>query len=142
MRQRLRPRVAAVAFPVEIVPIRAESLPFVDNTFDAVVASLMLCSVESPARALREIWRVLKPTGRFRFMEHVQASGVGGFVLDAIAPAWGFCGGGCHPNRQTEQAIRDADFVITAIERYQLGLLPHIQGEAVKSREKTVDPDC
>lgn len=56
--------------PVELAPGRAESLPFPDGSFDAVVSTVTLCSVESPAAALAEIHRVLVPGGRFLFLEH------------------------------------------------------------------------
>lgn len=130
MRQHLAGRAATVLFPLEILPATAESLPFEDAAFDAVVTSLVLCSVEDQTRALSEIRRVLKPGGEYRFMEHVRAGGIGGIILDAIRPGWSFCGGGCQPNRRTEAAIRAAGFTIEAIERYREGFLPHIWGIA------------
>jgi SAM-dependent methyltransferase len=132
MRRRLAARVQRVAFPVEVLPIGAEELPFPDASFDAVVASLVLCSIPHPARALGEIVRVLKSGGELRFLEHVRGEGWRGHVLDALAPVWAPLGGGCHPNRRTEDAIRRAGLSIVEIERYRFGFLPHIQGRAVK----------
>jgi SAM-dependent methyltransferase len=130
MRQLLAGRAETVVFPFEVRPAKAEALPFEDSSFDAVVTSLVLCSVGELGRALGEIRRVLKPGGEYRFMEHVRADGIGGKLLDAIQPGWSWLGGGCHPNRQTEAAIRAAGFAVTSIERYNEGLLPHIWGVA------------
>ncbi|HSP18369.1 MAG TPA: class I SAM-dependent methyltransferase, partial [Myxococcaceae bacterium] len=58
---------------VEVIDSAAESLPFPEGSFDTVVATLVLCSVEEPARALAEIHRVLRPGGAFLFLEHVGA---------------------------------------------------------------------
>src|SRR5437870_455374 len=84
MRQLLVGRAETVVFPFEVRPAKAEALPFEDASFDAVVTSLVLCTVGEPGRALGEIRRVLKPGGEYRFMEHVGADGIGGKLLDAI----------------------------------------------------------
>jgi ubiquinone/menaquinone biosynthesis C-methylase UbiE len=58
---------------VEVVEAPAEHVPFEDESFDSVVATLVLCTVEEPGSAAREIARVLKPEGRFLCLEHVRA---------------------------------------------------------------------
>jgi ubiquinone/menaquinone biosynthesis C-methylase UbiE len=63
-------QAARAPHPVELAPGSAESLAFPDGSFDTVVSTLTLCSVESPAAALAEIHRVLAPDGRFLFLEH------------------------------------------------------------------------
>ena len=130
MRQLLDGRAETVVFPFEVRPAKAEALPFEDASFDAVVTSLVLCTVGEPSQALCEIRRVLKPGGEYRFMEHVRADGIGGKLLDAIQPGWSWLGGGCHPNRRTEAAIRAAGFSVRSIERFNEGILPHIWGIA------------
>ena len=130
MRQHLAGRAETVFFPLEILPASAEALPFEAGAFDAVVTSLVLCSVADQARALAEIRRVLKPGGEYRFMEHVRAEGIGGVIQDAIRPGWSLCAGGCQVNRRTEAAIRAAGFTIESLERYREGILPHIWGIA------------
>jgi ubiquinone/menaquinone biosynthesis C-methylase UbiE len=133
MLEHLRRRARQVSYPVEIVDRRAEELPFPEASFDAVVASLVLCSVDDPTRVLAEVRRVLKPSGQLRFLEHVRGYGLGGAVHDVISPLWKVTAGGCRPNRQTEQTIRAAGFAVRSIERYREGMLPHVQGEAVPS---------
>ena len=85
---------------------------------DAVVVSLVLCSVAGQAAALREIRRVPKPGGRLRFLEHVQADTPGlarvQRVLDATL--WPRVAGGCHTGRDTAVAIERAGF--QSLDRY------------------------
>ena len=56
-----------------VVRASADALPFPDGHFDGVACTLVLCTVPDPAAALREIRRVLKPGGRFAFLEHVRS---------------------------------------------------------------------
>lgn len=104
--------------PAELVPAAAEELPFPDGSFDTVVSTLVFCSVEDPAAALAEVRRVLKPGGRFRFLEHVRsAHPFWGRVQDWIAPAHRCLTGGCRPNRDTLGAIRRSGFEMEELEQ-------------------------
>jgi SAM-dependent methyltransferase len=113
-------------------------LPAEDASMDAVTGTLVLCSVPNPAASLAEILRVLKPGGKFVFIEHV--AGQPGTSLRAfqniIQPLWTLVGDGCHPNRETWQTIRQAGFARVEIEdfRYPNGGLvaPGISGMAFK----------
>src|SRR5215831_17269809 len=58
----------------EVVDAPAERLPLPDGSVDTVVATLVLCTVDEPEHALREIKRVLRPGGQLLFIEHVRAS--------------------------------------------------------------------
>ena len=86
-----------------------EEMPFDDNSFDAVVSTLVLCSVQDPERVMEEIARVLKPGGRWLFMEHVRESaGTAPFLKaaqDAFDPLQVHMAAGCHLNRQTDRSI-------------------------------------
>jgi ubiquinone/menaquinone biosynthesis C-methylase UbiE len=82
----------------------AERLPFDDASFDAVVSTLVLCTVRSVPQALAEVRRVLRPGGELRFLEHVRGEGVLAGVQGFMQPAWGWFSGGCHLNRRTEEA--------------------------------------
>jgi len=97
---------------VELRQAPAESLPFEDASFDHVVSTLVLCTVDDQARALAEARRVLKPGGTLRFIEHVRndESPFWGRTQDLITPVWRWLGAGCHPNRQTRRAIEEAGF--------------------------------
>lgn len=117
----------------------AESLPFPDATFDAVVSTLLLCSVKNPTRALSEIHRVLRPHGKLLFLEHVAASN----RLERlkwqrrIEPFWKILQCGCHLTRDTEKNIIQAGFAYQKIIRQSMRGVPPIArpsiwGEAVK----------
>jgi ubiquinone/menaquinone biosynthesis C-methylase UbiE len=109
----------------------AEDLPFADASFDAVVATLVLCTVRDLPRALSEIRRVLRPGGELRFIEHVRGGGALGGIQDVVQPAWGWMAAGCHVNRRTEPAIVAAGFDLTAIERRKMApWMPAIVGRA------------
>ncbi len=98
-----------------LVLASAEALPFADRSFDTVVSGLVFCSVGEPRRGLAELRRVLAPAGRLRMLEHVRSRRPG-FARwqDLIQPAWTFVSGGCHLNRDTERAVREAGFTIEA----------------------------
>ncbi|MFD8495808.1 class I SAM-dependent methyltransferase [Amycolatopsis sp. NPDC059657] len=123
--------------PVQVAPGHAEGLPAEDNSFDAAVASLVLCSVADVNAALAEIRRVLRPGGELRFFEHVRsANRLLGLLQDAITPLWTRAAGGCHPNRDLAAAIRAAGFHIEHLEHIHyapLRFIPphaHILGRA------------
>src|SRR5437016_4709439 len=73
MARRLERRLADSPLAAEVVRATAEQLPFADASFDAVVSTLVLCTVEDQQRALGELHRVLRPGGRLLFMEHVRS---------------------------------------------------------------------
>lgn len=117
-------RARARAPQAALARASVEHLPFADQSFDCVVSSLVFCSVPDPARGLAEIHRVLKHDGRLLMLEHVQAeSPIAARLLDVMQPPWTVITGGCHPNRQTEQAVLDAGFCIDGDSRRVRGLM-------------------
>jgi ubiquinone/menaquinone biosynthesis C-methylase UbiE len=118
MLRRAEAAVSRSRLDVELVPAAAERLPFPDQSFDTVVATLVFCSVEDQAAALSEVRRVLKPGGTFRFMEHVRAeTPFKAWLQDVSTPVWKCFGAGCRPNRDTIGAIRRAGFELDELER-------------------------
>ena len=116
---------------------RGEHLDAEDASVDAVVSTLVLCSVADVEATLREIRRVLRPGGRFLFMEHVAApAGSGARRLQRlIRPVVRCLADGCCPDRETGRAIEAAGFSTLRYERFTLALPivgPHIAGIATK----------
>jgi ubiquinone/menaquinone biosynthesis C-methylase UbiE len=117
--------------------VGAEHLPAADASLDAVVATHVLCSVGDQSRALQEVLRVLKPGGRFVFIEHVAAQPHTSTrrIQGWIRPVWQVFGDGCHLDRETWVAIQTAGFSAVELEHFNIGtpfVGPHIAGTAVK----------
>ena len=115
-----------------ILTARAEEIPLPDASVDAVIGSLVLCSVDDPARVLGEIRRVLKPQGVFAFVEHVAAppGSRERWWQDRVQPVWSRVCGGCCPNRETLASVGAAGFVGES-ERFRVRLpivAPHVAG--------------
>jgi SAM-dependent methyltransferase len=136
-----RARADELGLKVVIVEGTAEALPVESGSFDAVVATAVLCSVDDQAAALAEIKRVLKPGGALWGFEHVGSAGrarhTAERVLDAVL--WTHLNGGCHLSRDTLGAIRAAGFDTAGVHEERFPFLPfpvskspHIVGSARK----------
>lgn len=128
---------ASAPVPVTVRAAAADRIPAEDAVADAVVTSLVLCSVPDQAAALREIRRVLRPGGTLAFYEHVRSGNpLVAAAEDLITPAWRRLAGGCHLNRDTPAAITAAGFTIQACRRFGFSpgplapALTHILGTA------------
>lgn len=133
----LREAMAEAGIEGEIRTGTAEHISLPDASVDAVVSTLVLCSVTSLDETLREVLRVLRPGGRFAFMEHVAAPR--GTALHhaqrVVKPVWRFVADGCNPDRDIEAAIRRAGFSSVEIKPFKIPawpVSPHIAGTAVK----------
>ncbi|MGW7257922.1 class I SAM-dependent methyltransferase [Streptomyces sp. NPDC054834] len=98
--------------PVDVVPGAAEALPVKSEAFDAVVLSLVLCSVRDVPRALGEVRRVLRPGGEVRFFEHGRGGGRAMTLTQRAldGTVWPALNGGCHLSREPVTALRAAGF--------------------------------
>jgi ubiquinone/menaquinone biosynthesis C-methylase UbiE len=131
---------AARDAPVRVIVSDATAgrLPYEDSSFDAAVASLVLCTVPDPSRALQELRRVLKAGGELRFMEHVRASGRPKARVQAWldrSGVWPRLAGGCHCSRDTVGTIEAAGFAVERVRSFELGpswihTNPHVLGVA------------
>jgi SAM-dependent methyltransferase len=109
----------AASVPVGVVAATAEQPPVADGGADAVVFSLVLCSVDDQAGTLETAFRLLRPGGVLAAYEHVRSSrALLALLEDAVTPMWTRLAAGCHPNRDTVAAVRDAGFEMLTVERF------------------------
>ncbi|HEY4309873.1 MAG TPA: class I SAM-dependent methyltransferase [Pirellulales bacterium] len=134
---RVAQRIAAAKIPVSIERADAAVLPFDAGRFDCVVSTWTLCTIPRVAQSLAEIRRVLKPSGRFLFLEH-------GLSQNPRTADWqhrldrlhGFFTGGCHVNREIDQLVAGAGLAIERVDRFNLAgvpgyMAPHYLGAAI-----------
>jgi ubiquinone/menaquinone biosynthesis C-methylase UbiE len=120
MAKRLRPRaIEARGDAIEVIEAPAEALPFEDRSFDTVVSTLVLCTVQDPGRAASELRRVLRDDGRLLLIEHVRSPDSPRLARwqDRLQRPWGWFAGGCHPNRDTTRPLREAGLDLADVER-------------------------
>jgi ubiquinone/menaquinone biosynthesis C-methylase UbiE len=138
MAGRLRKRAPEAAVPVEVLAGSAESLPFGDESFDTVVVTFVLCSVESPEAALAEVRRVLSPGGRLVLLEHVRGEGRLARWQDRFTPLHRKVAGNCHLNRKTKDAVDAAGFDVSDLQAVRIPgshllVRSGLQGVAIKT---------
>ncbi|MDQ0733036.1 class I SAM-dependent methyltransferase [Arthrobacter sp. B1I2] len=128
---------AAASVPVTVVAAAAEHIPAETGSADAVVSSLVLCSVKDQAAVLAEIRRVLRPGGTLAYYEHVRSGHPAvARAEDVLTPLWGRFMGGCHLNRDTLAAITAAGFTVQDNQRFGFAVqrlnppIAHILGTA------------
>ncbi|HEV2528578.1 MAG TPA: class I SAM-dependent methyltransferase [Thermomicrobiales bacterium] len=124
---------------ITVVAGVGEAIPLPDASVDAVVATLVLCSVTDQVTVLREVRRVLRPGGRFVFLEHVAAAtGTSRRCRQRwFRPVCRHVADGCQPDRETLSAIQAAGFASVTHDEFEVatpfGVLdPHIVGFAVR----------
>lgn len=115
----IRQLTAAVAARphTQLVQTGAECLPFDDASFDTVVATFVHCSIPDPRVALTEIARVLKPGGRYLFIEHVRSTDNARLARfqDLVALPHRYLAAGCHPNRRTEELLDASPLTVESL---------------------------
>lgn len=128
-------RVARAAAPVTFAGLDGQQLPFPDDRFDAGLSTWSLCTIPDPVLALREVRRVLRPGGRFHFLEH-------GLSADAGVARWQHrftpvqrrLAGGCHLDRNMSALLTEAGFQVTELATYYEKTGPRILGHMYEGR--------
>lgn len=121
MAVRLERKLDGYRIPTRVLHAPAEQLPLEDASFDCAVATLVLCTVSDPARALAETRRVLKPGAPLLFIEHVRSEDPGlALWQDRCRGPWSWFGYGCQCNRPTVEFIRAAGFSIADLQEEDL----------------------
>ena len=134
---RIREAAAAHGLGLDLAAGTAEALPLADGAADAVLSTLVLCSVDDVAQSLAEARRVLRPGGRFVFVEHVAAppGSLRRRAQRAFRRPWGWFADGCRPDQETGRLIREAGFADVEMEAFRAGLglvAPHVAGVATR----------
>jgi SAM-dependent methyltransferase len=115
MRERLESAVHRSEHKARVIDAHAEQLPFDDISVDTVVSTLVLCTVNAPDLALREIERVLRPDGQLLFIEHVRSdSATHARWQDRLARPWQRFAEGCRCNRATLELMDACGFELEA----------------------------
>lgn len=128
MRRAARERVAAFDRPVELLDAVAEDLPLPDASVDSALVAYVLCSVDDPDAAARELHRVVRPGGTLAVLEHVRgAEGSGARRWQrAVSGVWPRVAGGCHCDRDTRTTLASAGFDVAGLVDTSLVPLPPV----------------
>ncbi len=112
-------RIKKVIFPFEYIQAKAEKIPLADNSIDTVISTWNFCSIYNSVSALKEIIRVLKPNGKFIFIEHGKSpKAIWSLLQNIITPLSKLFTGGCHLNREIENLIINNGFQIIQLEKF------------------------
>ena len=124
---------------LDIRAVKGETIDLPENAVSAVVGTLVLCTVDRPRQVISEVLRILKPGGRYLFLEHVSASPGTGLrgLQEGLKRPWQWLFDGCRLNRDTYRAIAGAGFSSVDMDCFMmktqlLPFAPHIFGVAVK----------
>jgi ubiquinone/menaquinone biosynthesis C-methylase UbiE len=121
-----RKRIQTSSITVDRHILNAENLPMADDTFDSVVSTFTLCSITNIEQALKEIYRVLKPGGRFFFVEHGLSHEPDVQVWqNRLTPIQKVVACGCHLNRNIRQLVEN-QFDTLAVEELYAENLPKV----------------
>ena len=129
MNKKAYKRISSSNMAVKHIVAEAQSLPFGKGSFDSVVSSFTLCSIREVEKALAEVFRVLKPSGRYFFLEHGLSpeSGVEKWQR-RLTPLSKALADGCHLNRNIKELIETQPFEIEKLDRFYADASPRVTG--------------
>ena len=144
MSKRLRARVEQAVVPVTVVESTIAQARLEPGSFDTIVCSLVLCSVEDVDSTVRHIDELLAPDGHVLALEHVRGTGLRGRMQDASTPVWRHMAAGCRANRDPIDALRRNGFAITDCDRFMMNrtfpiVAPHIAAVAVRKGIRSLE---
>jgi ubiquinone/menaquinone biosynthesis C-methylase UbiE len=129
MRERAAERVAQSPIELEFLDLPGEQIPLENDSADTVLVTYTLCTIPDAMKALGEMRRVLKPTGRMIFCEHGEAPDADvKRWQERLTPAWRACFGGCHLARPIPRMIGEAGFRIESVKTMYLPGTPRFAG--------------
>jgi ubiquinone/menaquinone biosynthesis C-methylase UbiE len=129
MKKLARRRIAETGIEVDQRVLGGETLPFRDKTFDCVVSTWTLCSIPEVGRALSEVYRVLRPGGRFLFLEHGLNNDPGVRRWQRrLNPIQRVLGDGCRLDLDVEAIVRSQPFRDVAVRRFEMERVPRTHG--------------
>ncbi len=124
---------------LEIRSLVGEAIDLTDESCEFVMSTLVLCTVKDLEECLKQVKRILKPAGKFVFIEHVKAreNSVLASIQTLLHKPWHYCFEGCHTNRDIQPYIESAGFSDLRLETYNLysaivPIISQIRGVAIK----------
>jgi ubiquinone/menaquinone biosynthesis C-methylase UbiE len=109
----------------QVIVAPAEQLPFEDDSFDTVVSTLVLCTVDDPRDVIDEIARVLRPGGQLLFLEHVRSESKRlARWQDRLHRPWHAFAAGCHANRATVDLLRASSLKVQTVDSDRWSWMP------------------
>jgi len=139
MHDNLRKAADKYGIHLEIKLMVREAIDLADESFEFVMSTLVLCTVKDLEECLKQVKRILKPSGKFVFIEHVKAreNSVLASIQNLLHRPWHYCFEGCHTNRDIQPYIESAGFSDLRVKTYNLyspivPIIPQIRGVAIK----------
>ena len=126
-------RIKKAKIPIATYQTTAENLPFADNSFDTVMATLVFCTIPNPEQALREIQRVSEPGAKILMFEHViMDQKIFGKTQVALTPLWKKLCDGCHLDRDTLWLVANSGLKVDKVTSSYKGLFLTIESRCIQ----------